>query len=262
MQYVWLSWSLMLLGVWGAVYARLRSAHSRREMLVVSAWTALFGLSEPIFVPGYWLPPSLFDLAANIGFDIESLLFAFAIGGLAVALYERFPGVRHSPIGDHDRVHGRHRMHLAALLSAPVAFAFLTILVRPNPINAVTIAFAVGGVATIACRPDLLRKMAASAAVFLALYFVYFLTLVVAFPDYVRLVWNMKALSGVLIAGIPFEELIFAAAFGFYWSSLYEHLHWVAVSGEGRDAGESGTRPERAEAGSASAEGVGSMGKI
>jgi len=43
--------------------------------------TALFGLTEPRFVPEYWNPPSLFDLAQCTGFDIESLIFCFGIGG-------------------------------------------------------------------------------------------------------------------------------------------------------------------------------------
>lgn len=236
MRYAWLIWSLILLGIWAVVYARLRSAESRREMLWVSAWTAVFGLSEPIFVPAYWLPPSLFDLAARTGFDMESLLFSFGIGGLAVALYEWLFRVRHERIGDSERLHGRHRLHAAALVSAPLAFLLLTILVHPNPIYAATFAFVVGGVATIACRPDLLTKMAVSAGVFLALYFVYFLSLVLVFPGYVEAVWNLKALSGVLVAGIPAEELMFAVSFGFYWSSLHEHLRWVAVSRRRRGA--------------------------
>lgn len=50
-------------------------------MLYVSFLTSLLGLTEPIFVPKYWNPPSLFNLAQNTGFDIESLLFSFGIGG-------------------------------------------------------------------------------------------------------------------------------------------------------------------------------------
>ncbi len=47
----------------------------------------LFGFSEPLFVPEYWSPPSLFKLAEKTGFDIESFIFSFAIGGIVVVLY-------------------------------------------------------------------------------------------------------------------------------------------------------------------------------
>jgi hypothetical protein len=36
-------------------------------------WLALQNLT------GYWAPPSLFSLAQKTGFDIESLIFSFAI---------------------------------------------------------------------------------------------------------------------------------------------------------------------------------------
>ena len=38
--------------------------------------------------------------------------------------------------------------------------------------------------------------------------------------------WNLAALSGVIFAGVPLEELMFAFTFGLYWSSVYEHLAW------------------------------------
>jgi hypothetical protein len=39
-------------------------------------------------------------------------------------------------------------------------------------------------------------------------------------------VWDLKALSGIMIADIPIEELIFALTFGMYWSGVYEHFTW------------------------------------
>jgi len=36
-------------------------------------------------------------------------------------------------------------------------------------------------------------------------------------------VWNLKALSGLEILGIPLEELAFAFSFGFFWSGVYEY---------------------------------------
>ena len=52
------------------------------------------------------------------------------------------------------------------------------------------------------------------------------LALVLSVPGYIELVWNLPALSGVLVYGIPLEELLFGAAFGLYWSGVYEHFTW------------------------------------
>lgn len=87
----------------------------------------------------------------------------------------------------------------------------------------------VGGLAAWYCRPDLKKKMVTSAFIFLILYFFYFLTLIAISPGYVERVWNLGAISGVLILGIPLEELLFAWSFGFIWSSIYEHITWRRV---------------------------------
>lgn len=43
-----------------------------RGVMWRTSWaTSLFGATEPIFVPEYWSPPSLFDLAQRTGLDIS-----------------------------------------------------------------------------------------------------------------------------------------------------------------------------------------------
>ena len=51
------------------------------------------------------------------------------------------------------------------------------------------------------------------------------------FPGYVERVWNLKVISGILIFGVPLEELMFAFSFGFLWSSVYEHVKWYKIKG-------------------------------
>src|SRR3989344_722195 len=95
MQYIWLIWSLILIAIWLGIYAFLDSKDRKKEMLTVSLWTSLLGLTEPLFVTEYWNPPSLFDLAQRTGFDIESFIFSFGIGGIAFVIYEFIFSVRH-----------------------------------------------------------------------------------------------------------------------------------------------------------------------
>ena len=49
------------------------------------------------------------------------------------------------------------------------------------------------------------------------------------YPAYVEAVWNLPELSGMLVAGVPLEELLFAFSFGFMWSSVYEHFGWYRL---------------------------------
>lgn len=224
--YAWLIWSLLLLGIWVAIYATLDSKEKRREMFIVSLWTSLLGFTEPIFVPEYWSPLSLFDLAFRTGFDIESIIFAFAIGGGASVVYERIFTTRHEKMPTSALHEHRHRYHRLAIVSAPIVFALLYFATSLNPIYSASIALFAGGIFSLYCRPDLLKKMIVSACIFLVLYFTYFMTLIALYPGYVERVWNLEAVSGILVIGVPIEELLFAASFGFLWSSMYEHFTW------------------------------------
>ena len=225
-QYAWLLWSLLLLGIWAVIYAFFKNREGRREMLIVSFWTSLLGFTEPIFVPSYWNPPSLFDLAHRTGFDIESIVFSFAMGGIAVALYDWIFAPHHFAMSNVEQHNLRHRYHWWALASAPITFVVLLIVTSFNPIYSSFIALIAGGLATWYCRPDLKKKMIASAFLFFGLYFFYFLTLIAVYPGYVERVWNLPAISRILIVGVPLEELMFAFGIGFLWSSVYEHFAW------------------------------------
>lgn len=199
--YAYLVLSSALFGIWLLLYA-LR-ADIRRELLWVSVGTMPPGLTEPLFVPEYWSPPTLWDLARRTGFDLESLLFSFAVGGIVFAAYDVLVGVAPSESIAHERGHRRHRYHVLAVGGVPLVFAVLWTLTPLNPIYVAAIALVVGFFATLYCRPDLWTKMLVSGALFFALYFVVFALFNLAFPGYVPAVWNLKAVSGLRLAGVP-----------------------------------------------------------
>jgi hypothetical protein len=195
-------------------------------MLRVSLYTGLLGLTEPLFVPRYWDPLTLFDLAHRTGFDLESLLFSFSIGGIVFAAYELLFHVGPVESIATERDKGLHRQHTLALLWAPVLFGILTVTTRLNPIYVSAIALVAGFFATLYCRRDLWAKMIVSGGLFFVIYFFVFALFNVVFPGYVVAVWNLKAISGIRVIGVPLEELMFAFTFGLYWSSVYEHFTW------------------------------------
>jgi hypothetical protein len=197
-----------------------------------------FGLTEPLFVPRYWNPPSLFNLAQRTGFDLESLIFCFAIGGVGVVLYDLVTGAAVRPVERCERTARRHRHHRMALL-APVAIFPLLYVLPWNPIYPAIAAMLLGGVTTVACRPDLTVKTVAGGGLFAGYYAVFMLLLEGSAPGYIERVWNLPALSGVMVGGIPLEELLFGFAFGTYWSGIYEHVMWQRIAAPG-----SGKAPE------------------
>ena len=192
-HYVWLIWSSAFLLPWIALY--LLNAAARKVMWRTSFATALFGLTEPIFVPAYWNPPSLFELAQRTRFDIESLIFSFAIGGIGAVLYSTFrrehlvsltAGERHEPL---------HRFHLAALLMPFVLFVPLYFLPW-NPIYPSIVCLVIGAIGSVICRPSLKGKTLAGGVMFFGLYAIFMLGLKWLTPGYIEQVWNLRALSG------------------------------------------------------------------
>lgn len=195
----------------------------------VSLATAPFGLTEPLFVPECWNPPTLFDLAQRTGFDLESLIFCFGIGGVSSVLYSVLTHRNDIPVPDAEKCQPLHRHHYKALASPFIAFLLLYFL-SWNPIYPSIAAMVVGAIATICCRPDLKTKTWVGGVLFFADYFVFFLALEASSPSYVWQIWNLSDISGILFLGIPLEELLFAFAFGLYWSGVYEHLMWRKIA--------------------------------
>ncbi len=231
MQYTYLNWSLILLFLWVLVFACI--GDSKRKMVIVSLGTMPFGLTQPIFYPEYWFPPTLFDMAIRTGFDLESLIFSFAVGGLASSFYEIWhkSNLEHAPPCFKNNRH--HRFHSLALASPLLVFPPLFVFTTLNPIYSASIAMLVGGVAAGLCRPDLWSRIIYSAIVFLGFYFVFFATMSWVHPLYVAMFWNMAEITGFLVLGVPIEELMFGVTFGMMWGGLYEHLGWYRIQKNG-----------------------------
>ena len=221
--HVWLIWSGAFLLSFVLIFA---FAPERRPMMVrAAAATMPFGLTEPLFVPDYWNPPSLFGLAQRTGFDLESLIFSFSIGGVAVVLYDWLTGQVLTPLPPTARSARRHRLHGLALLAPGILFLAFSGL-GWNPIYPAILAMAGGGAIAVLCRPDLLARTVIGGLLFLAYYAFFMLGLTLTVPGYIEHVWNLPALGGPLILGVPAEELLFGFSFGLFWSGVYEHLTW------------------------------------
>ncbi|HZQ14115.1 MAG TPA: lycopene cyclase domain-containing protein [Pseudolabrys sp.] len=235
-QYVWFVWSSAFLVPWLAAYVTF--PQQRKVMVWASLFTMPFGLTEPIFVPAYWSPPSLFDLARTTGFDIESFIFSFGIGGIGAVLYNMVTRRQIAPLPNEERHSPRHKLHNWALgvpfVSFPILFLFPW-----NPIYPAIVAIGLGATAAIWCRPDLARKTWIGSVLFMTYYIIFLIGVEWTNPGYIARVWNLGALSGLTIAGMPIEELLFAAAFGAYWSGVYDHFTWqrlIHTAGRGAAA--------------------------
>ena len=106
---------------------------------------------------GFNRSPSLFDLARTTGFDIESLIFSFGIGGMAAVLYNLLTGRVLIAVTNTQRQAPRHKLHYWALTVPFLSFP-LFYLLRWNPIYSAIAPMGLGAAVTMFCRPDLAHK--------------------------------------------------------------------------------------------------------
>jgi len=91
-QYVWLTWSIAFLCPWALLWIAL--AEHRAVMWKTSLFMAPFGLIEPLFVPEYWNPPSVFDLAQRTGFDARATVLGHIQRGGTPTAFDRVLATR------------------------------------------------------------------------------------------------------------------------------------------------------------------------
>lgn len=170
---------------------------------------APLALTSLLFVPQYWIPPSLFNLDLKIRVGIEDFLWAAAVGGIAsvvgeILLKERLAAMRSQ----------HQKRHYAPFVVIGAVFIALELWHPHKTMYNAIIAFAVGVLVIAFLRSDLVPSMPVGAVSFTALYFFLFRSLLFLYPEFVRRFYNIPNLLGIYVLGVPIEGLLFAATGG------------------------------------------------
>lgn len=216
--------SLLLLGIWILIFVSKKEL--RKEMLIASLLVTPAALSEVFFVPGYWLP----DTIGNPKLSVEDFIFTFAIGGIIAVIYELFMKGKVK----HQRLCNCFNGGLlpGLILSIGVIAIFLAYAIfkisklAPDGVNfmyAVYIGIAVNVVLMAITRPDLKSKILYSGLLFGLFYFLFFSVFAFFIPDFI-MHWNLNNLSGLILLGVPLEEIIWAFGVGAFLGPIYEYL--------------------------------------
>lgn len=222
-----------------------------REFWWASFTCAALGLTEPLFVPSYWSPPSILKFWR---WDFESFPFCFAVGGISAVLTE-IPPIKGLLVNIYyggerivrwllslvSRTTGG-RIH-AGILDRPLVRVLIPRdQLRIENMLLVTFTLAVFGVtgefdiniiyrAAIVCfssalwiswrRPSLCWQVPGGGLSFTVLYTIVLVVTGQVYPDFYNC-WNVKALSGCHFLRAPVEEYLYAFTFGAFWAPLYE----------------------------------------
>lgn len=218
--------------VWAFLYWRRKDL---RQAMLWSATYYIFMLSVGFVLlyclnvdpakrinPGYWTPPTLFDLNNRTGgYGIEDAVFMFFIAGIAAAAYEFVTKTRIQKKVD-KRLKKRHALWVGLLGSVLVCY-----LLSLNEMYLLIFFNLFGGMAIIFQRPDLFRQALYSGLILVVIYWVLFSIYNLLFPEFISTYDHLQHTSKIIVLGIPLEEYLYALTFGFIWAPLYEYEHRV-----------------------------------
>jgi len=175
--------------------------------------------------PGYWAPPTLFNLGQiTHGYGIEDALFMFFGGGIASVLYEF---ITRKKLGESGLPKPKKRVALGIGILGALIFHALFYL---NDMY-VLIAFNLfGAMALLWFRRDLLAHSLISGVAFMVVYILAFMLFNSVFPDFINQYYNLLATSGLSPLGVPLEEYLYGITFGMLWGPLYAFAHGLKAS--------------------------------
>jgi hypothetical protein len=222
-----------------------------RELWWASFACSWLALSQPLFVPDYWNPPSVLKVCE---WDLESFLFCFGVGGLAAVLTElprvrkallwldfqffrivkgilvgitwttrgtlpltRVSGISSSALITKEQTRVDNMILVLVFIATFGATAQLDL----NIIYDVALVCSTTAVFIWWRRPKLRWQIIGGGISFTLIYTVVLVIVGWLYPNFYEH-WNQDELSGVTILGAPLEEYIFSFTFGILWAPLYE----------------------------------------
>ena len=159
---------------------------------------------------------------------IEDVLIGFFYGGVGAALYEMFYFRQPNYSSRPGYVPGAV---FALILTFTAMYAGAFVFPEITIYSLLLVMFLVG-TSIILYRPNLVKHALVTGALMVALTFVFFQIFITMFPGIVQAWWELDRISGILISGIPLEELFFAFLWGYILgpaSEVVARMQWKDV---------------------------------
>ncbi len=201
--------TLFVAGVW------LCPRRHRRAMILSALLSMPFSLASFFFDPAYWHPVRI--IGDRIG--IEDMLFSFSTGGI-VWLFSIWPIRRKMSTA----LNAARILKKTALLCATLVVIYTIVSYSGvGVMAAVLISTGLFAPGVLYFRPSFKRVFLAGIVGFTVFYLVMVKLCFMFFSDFINL-WNLNALWGFFLWGIPIEEIAWAAIFGGTWPVVTAYI--------------------------------------
>ncbi len=197
----------------------------RKYILFFSVIATPLALTGLLFTRDYWRPSFIFG---NI-IGPEDFIFAFAIGGISVALIKLVWQRINLP----EKFQIDYWWIVAFYVIVATVMIGGNILLGFNSMDAAIVGMLLVGMSMIVFRPKLLFPSLINGIVLFILALISYQVFLLFYPQTVVTWWMISNLTGVFIWGIPIEEILFYFAWGFLvlpLSSLIFHLQYKQVN--------------------------------
>lgn len=210
-------WGVFLLSpLWSYMLFKLKN--QRSEMIfsgfIFGIGAILIGRFYANF--DYWNPPYLFGQYL----PVEDFLYGFVFGGISTSIYQL---LFRTELSRRKRQTHYESIFLFAIFTV-MSFTLFVDRFQWNSIIAHIIPPLFVGAYISGFRRDLFKIAIVSGVIITVLTFLWQILILLIIPEAVIRFWFLEKLSGILIVGIPLEELLFAFALGFGASVYYEYL--------------------------------------
>ena len=215
-QYAYLVLNLFLFSIWLILFV-FRS-DLRTKIIVMSLLVAPLGFTQFFYFRDYWHPAYLFGTLRGV-LGIEDVLISFFIGGITAVIYEEIFGIQYA-----KRHLKNHFWWMLGFSVFGVLWLFVgNILLNLNSMHVSIAILLLTGVSILIFRHDLLKDAFYSGVLIGGLMFIFYvLCFNTMFDGIVQKWWLLNHISGILVLGVPLEELMWAFSWGFVAGPTYE----------------------------------------
>ncbi len=214
-KYAYLVGTIVFLIPWAILFFFRKDY--RKEMIFMSF---LVGIGSVItaylwWTIDWWRPETI----TNTRVGIEDFLLGFSNGGIAAVLYGAIYKKRLSK--RIKKTNDTGAFNICLILFFIIAFLFWGLNI--TSFWASTIAMITAAIYILYTRRDLFLNALASGILMAIVSLPSYYAFIWLFPGFIHKTWMSQYLSGIIIIGIPLEDLIFYFLFGFIIGPFYEY---------------------------------------
>ncbi len=208
-HYVYLTGAIIIFPVWLSLFA-IRKAN-RKGMILVGLYVIILAIPLEFlyFLKDYWNPLKYISIANLL---YQESIFVFFLGGIVSAVYI-------IPKGHNDNLNLIRFILPAAILM--ISMLFFTNGLRLNSIYSCDIGFGIMGLMILYMKPELIKKSIFSGFWMMVISIIGYKILLMIYPNLINDWWRLENTSGILLSGIPIEEIIWFSLFGCSFGPVY-----------------------------------------